>query len=94
MKNTNTTGNRLDVIKANRKGSRDAGLENTSGWTAVRKVHNSKANYTRKNKHKKSGNSDFFYARTRRRRSSPAQYCSATLPNYLSLNSPGEVSGK
>ena len=39
-------------IKANRKGSRDAELEDSTGWTAVRKVHRSKKTYTRKEKHK------------------------------------------
>ena len=43
----------LDYIKAIRKGSRDAQLEDEKGWVAVRKVHKSKKNYTRKEKHKK-----------------------------------------
>lgn len=37
-----------DYIKANRKGSRDAGLENSTGWIAVKKVHKSKKTYDRK----------------------------------------------
>jgi len=41
-----------DYIKANRKGSRDAQLENEAGWVAVRKVHTSKKNYIRKEKHR------------------------------------------
>jgi hypothetical protein len=50
-----------DYIKANRRGSRDAELENSSGWKAVRKIHRSKRTYTRKDKHKESGKSpDFF----------------------------------
>ena len=39
-------------IKANRKGSREAELENSSGWTAVHKIHKSNKTYTRKIKHK------------------------------------------
>jgi len=44
--------NTMDYVRANRKGSRDAQLENEAGWVAVRKVHKSKNNYTRKLKHK------------------------------------------
>lgn len=40
-------------LKANRKGSREAELENSSGWKAVHKIHPSKKSYTRKLKHKK-----------------------------------------
>jgi len=48
-----TIGDIQDYIKGNRIGSREAELENSTGWTAVRKVHRSK----RKDKHqKKSGN--------------------------------------
>jgi hypothetical protein len=51
-----------DYIKANRKGSRDAELENSSGWKAIRKIHTSKRTYTRKDKYKESGKSpDFFF---------------------------------
>jgi hypothetical protein len=39
-------------IRANRKGSRDAELENSSGWNAVHKIHKSSKTYTRKIKHK------------------------------------------
>lgn len=39
-------------IKANRKGSRQAELENSTGWTAKHKVHKSVKNYSRNNKHK------------------------------------------
>lgn len=42
-----------DYIKANRKGSREAELENEQGWKAVHKVHKSDKNYSRKIKHKK-----------------------------------------
>ena len=41
-----------NYIKANRKGSREAEIENSSGWSAVHKVHKSKKNYSRKIKHK------------------------------------------
>ena len=41
-----------DYIKANRKGSRDAELENGSGWKATHKIHSSKKDYKRKPKHK------------------------------------------
>jgi len=39
-----------DYIKANRRGSRDAELENSSGWKAIHKIHPSKKTYNRKNK--------------------------------------------
>ena len=42
----------VDYIKANRKGSRDAELENSTGWNSTHKVHPSKKTYTRKQKHK------------------------------------------
>jgi len=42
----------IDYIKANRKGSRDAALENSTGFTAIRKVHKSKKTYSRKDKHR------------------------------------------
>lgn len=42
----------LDYVKANRRGAREAQLENQTGWVGSHKVHNSKKNYTRKNKHK------------------------------------------
>ena len=41
-----------DYIKANRKGSRDAEIENSTGFNGTHKVHKSKKNYTRKEKHK------------------------------------------
>lgn len=43
-----------DYIKANRQGSRQAELENTTGFKSTHKVHKSKKTYSRKNKHKKS----------------------------------------
>lgn len=39
-------------IRANRKGSRDAELENSTGWNQTHKVHKSEKNYSRKTKHK------------------------------------------
>lgn len=39
-----------DYVKASRKGSREAELENATGWKAVVKVHKSKKTYDRKNK--------------------------------------------
>ena len=42
----------MDYIKANRRGSREAELENSAGLTAIHKVHQSKKTYTRKIKHK------------------------------------------
>ena len=41
-----------DYIKANRKGSRDAELENQTGWHGSHKIHKSVKNYSRKIKHK------------------------------------------
>jgi len=41
-----------DYIKANRRGSREAELENQSGWNATHKVHKSKKDYCRNEKHK------------------------------------------
>jgi len=43
----------IDYIKANRKGSRDAELEDSTGFQSIHKVHTSKKTYTRKEKHKK-----------------------------------------
>ena len=42
-----------DYIKANRRGSREAELEDQTGWSAKEKVHKSKKNYSRKGKNKK-----------------------------------------
>lgn len=41
-----------DIIKANRRGSREAELENSSGWKSVLKIHKSKKKYNRKNNEK------------------------------------------
>lgn len=41
-----------DIRKANRKGSRDAELENQNGWDAKEKIHKSKKAYKRKSKYK------------------------------------------
>lgn len=38
-------------MNAVRKGSRDAELEFSTGWTSKHKVHKSKKNYNRKPKH-------------------------------------------
>jgi hypothetical protein len=43
-----------DVIKATRKGSRDAELEVSTGWSAKHKVHKSVKTYSRKDKYKKN----------------------------------------
>jgi len=45
--------NQTDYIKANRKGSRDAELENSTGFNSMHKVHPSKKTYNRKIKHSK-----------------------------------------
>jgi len=47
-----------DYIRASRKGSRDAELENSTGFKAVHKVHKSQKNYSRKQKYK----DDYFTA--------------------------------
>jgi hypothetical protein len=39
-------------MKAIHRGSREAELENQTGWTAKHKVHKSDNAYTRKEKHK------------------------------------------
>jgi len=41
-----------DYIKANRKGSRDAELENQNGWSSKDKIHKSNKDYKRKSKYK------------------------------------------
>lgn len=40
------------IIKMNRKVSRDESLIDGNGWTATHKVHRSKKTYSRKEKHK------------------------------------------
>jgi len=57
MKNKNFN---LDYVKANRKGSRDAEIETSSGFISKHKVHKSKKSYTRKYKHKAKSN-DFAF---------------------------------
>ena len=41
-----------DWLKANRKGSRNAELEDKTGWFAVKKTHKTLKNYSRKGKNK------------------------------------------
>jgi hypothetical protein len=41
------------IIKIERKASREIELMNATGWTATHKVHKSSKEYTRKDKHKK-----------------------------------------
>lgn len=41
-----------DVLKANRRGSREAELEGSTGFKQVTKIHKNKKAYTRKRKHK------------------------------------------
>jgi hypothetical protein len=48
-----------DYVKANRKGSREAELMNSTGWVSVHKVHKSKKQYDRKY-NKKAINFDGF----------------------------------
>lgn len=42
-----------DYIKANRRGSREAELEDSTGWNSVHKAHASLKDYKRKDKHRK-----------------------------------------
>jgi len=42
----------IDYIKANRKGSREASLEDATGFVSTHKVHKSKKTYSRKGKSK------------------------------------------
>ena len=42
----------MDYVKASRKGSRDAELENSSGFKSTHKVHKSQKQYSRKSKYK------------------------------------------
>jgi len=41
----------LDMVKASRKGAREAELECEHGWITKHKIHRSKKTYNRKNKH-------------------------------------------
>jgi len=52
---------KLDYLKANRKGSRLAEIENSNGFISKHKVHKSKKSYTRKLKHKAKSN-DFAFS--------------------------------
>lgn len=52
---------KLDYLKANRRGSREAELENSTGWKSSHKVHKSDNIYNRKKKHKKAINTDGFF---------------------------------
>lgn len=45
-----------EYIKANRKGSREAELENSSGFKSTHKIHKSKKIYNRKNYGKREYN--------------------------------------
>ncbi len=51
---TKRKGKVTDYIKAARKGSRDAELENESGFVSKHDIRKSKKNYDRKRKHKNS----------------------------------------
>ena len=42
----------LDYIKANRKGSRDAEIEDETGFKSIHKIHKSNKSYNRKKKNK------------------------------------------
>lgn len=42
----------IDVVKANRKVSRDEELKNSYGWKSVDKIKKSKKEFKRSNKHK------------------------------------------
>jgi len=44
------TGKADDYVKANRKGSRLAELEDSTGWVSKKKIHKSVKTYSRKNK--------------------------------------------
>ena len=51
----------LDILKANRKGSRDAELENSNGFKSTHKVFKSKKTYNRKSKNSKINKLEFYY---------------------------------
>ena len=48
-----------DILKAVKRGNREAELENENGFVSIHKVHKSKKAYTRKPKHKKSWKNDY-----------------------------------
>jgi len=51
----------MDILKANRRGSREAEIEDSTGWKGVLRVHETKRRYKRNAKHKGSGkNPDLF----------------------------------
>lgn len=52
MSKKNKHSKLMDYIKANRKGSREAELEDSNGFKSKHKIHKSKKSYTRKIKHK------------------------------------------
>lgn len=56
MKTSNIIGRvtKADIMKCNKKTSREMNLENSTGWVAVHKSHKSEKDYTRKPKHIKS----------------------------------------
>lgn len=58
-----TKKNALDFVKANRKGSRDAELEISPGWSAKTRVHKSKKQYNRKDQNWKSDFGLFYSQR-------------------------------
>lgn len=45
-----------DFLKAQRIGSREAELENSTGWKSKRSAHKNKKAYNRKNKHNNKNN--------------------------------------
>ena len=55
----NLKQNEMDYVKANRRGSREAELENSTGWTSRNRVHKSKKIYSRKGKMGRNFNNDY-----------------------------------
>ena len=49
LKTMKTKITQIDIMKANRKGSREAALEFSPGFVSTHKVHKSKKTYSRKN---------------------------------------------
>jgi hypothetical protein len=56
-----------DYVKANRKGSREAEYEASTGWTSKTKVHKNKKKYDRKDRgwQKSDSGLSFFILRTK-----------------------------
>lgn len=54
MKKRKVTDKFMDGVRAARRGSREAELENSTGWKSVRKYHRSAKDYVRRPKHKTS----------------------------------------